>query len=994
MLKQTQKLAKNLFQNKVQYNFQSSKNFLKPAGVGINPYTQQMYDTWKQNPSLVDPEWNAYFLSNIENANLSQITLDKNMVLQQSELAMIAYMAVRRYLAKGHEYAKLDPLKLVETYGNRPEFGKKKLQAKNVLATLPITESQLDQPFTIENGEYLKEISFFLSEKSQWTLREIVEKLDKIYCGEIGWEYFHIENEQKRKWLQERIENFTLGQISKEDKLKALQRIVKNEALNSFFVSKFSTVKRFGIEGCDALISGLESTVDKAHELGIENINIGMPHRGRLNTLATVMHKPLEEIFSEFQDKKINKKSNEGWGGAGDVKYHLGVTSERKYDNGPNMNMRLLPNPSHLEAVNPCVYGSARAIQDFIGDNERQKVMGILIHGDSAFSGQGVVYESLQLGDLKGYTSGGIIHIVANNQIGFTTTPAEYRSGFHCTEIAKVVEAPIFHVNADHPEKVDFIMKLAVEYRQQFNSDVVVDIVGYRKFGHNELDQPAFTQPVWQRQIQMHPNVKEIYSKQCIEEGLITEEQIREMAADYTEQFEESYQTSRSDTFDPEQWRMKAWEQVRQAQQFGVIKNTNQTVQQLKKLGFALNQLPEDFHAHKQIEKIYQARAQSIETGKNIDMATAEALAFGSLLQEGFGIRLSGQDVERGTFSHRHSRLHDQKEFKVHTPFHNIMTQEQIQQNLFNSVNSSLSEYGVLGFEYGYSITNPNTLVMWEAQFGDFSNGAQIMIDNFIATGETKWGIQSGLVIMLPHGMDGQGAEHSSGRLERYLSLSDDNIELAAEKRSTKIRRQIRKANWQIVNCTTSVNYFHALRRQMRRDFRKPLVMFNSKKLLRFKRACSDLQDFQDQIRFTTVYGESFPEQLVPDEQIKKVVICSGQVYYDILAKREELNKNDIAIIRVEQLCPFPYDFLKEKLFNYSNAEFIWCQEEHRNHGAWEYVEPRIELILEQLHKEGRTNKRQWLFYEGRKYSASPAAGSPKIHQIELDNFLNSLYNY
>ncbi len=638
---------------------------------------------------------------------------------------------------------------------------------------------------------------------------------------------------EEKKVIRETIETISFHDKTNEQKIKIFETLCFNENFSLFLKNTFSTSKRFGIEGSDTFISGLSTLVDEAAKIKTEHIIFGMAHRGRLNTLALVFNKPMEQIFAEFQEIKEGKNV---WGDSGDVKYHLGTTQDKVYPDGHTVRMSILANPSHLESVNPVVYGKCRAFQDFDADVNREKVMAILVHGDAALAGQGVVYESSQFQDLRGYCCGGIIHIVINNQIGFTTTPREARSSLYCTDIAKAIGAPIFHVNGDDPEAVDTVMKLAIQYRTQFKKDVFVDIYGYRRYGHNELDQPFFTQPLMYKLISKMKPVYDQYAQKLIDEGVITLTQKTETESKFLSKLKKSYESSKKTNLDKKEWVSKPWENIIESNLFGKIKDTGLPIELLKSIGNQITTLPATFKAHPQILKIYQTRNKSIEKGEGIDFATAEALAFATLIYEGYGIRISGQDVKRGTFSHRHAAVYDQETNVSYMPLKDYCEKmRKGHSSIFSINNSHLSEFGVLGFEYGYSIANHNILTCWEAQFGDFANGAQVIIDNYITSGEYKWGIQSGLTMLLPHGMDGQGPEHSSANMHRYLQAMDDDVEIINPSRLDRVRKQIMESNMQIVCCSNAANYFHVLRRQLRRKFRKPLIVFASKSLLRFK---------------------------------------------------------------------------------------------------------------------------------------------------------------
>ncbi|EAR96872.1 oxoglutarate dehydrogenase (succinyl-transferring), E1 component (macronuclear) [Tetrahymena thermophila SB210] len=988
--KTSKAVSKMLFKNKSFFNFRTTKNLLVQKENPSNLYVEQMFDQWSKDPNSVHEMWRDYFSQTsqqIIEPTLSSSQVSPFAIENASTVAFQAYNLIRNYQVIGHSLADIDPLELQ----NFKEFGKKILKYDYLGTNL--TEAQKKATFSVSQGPWIKEIAHFLEGKDTWSIGEIIEICKKIYTGKIGFEYYHIENVDEKLWLQKRIEDIGLKPQNNVDRKKTLERLLRNEQFNLFLKNRFSTSKRFGIEGCDSFISGLGALVDHACENGVQSLILGMPHRGRLNTLACVFNKNPEQIFAEFQEIRDKSLDDAEWGNSGDVKYHLGCTTEKVNPSGKKIKMSILPNPSHLETVNPVTMGCVRAVQDFKGDSTGLKTLGVLVHGDSSFSGQGVVYESLQMQELVGYSPRGIVHIIVNNQIGFTTTPAEYRTGLYSTDVMKSVESPIFHVNADEPDLVDAVFRLAVDYRNTFHKDVMVDIIGYRLFGHNELDEPRFTQPMMYSKIEKMTPVYQKYSKRLLDEGVITQAEIEELEKHYTQALTRSYMTSKEESFNVADWKAKPWEVV-DVMQTGGMKGTAFDLNMLKDIGKKICEIPTDFNIHPQLKKIFQARQQSVETGEHIDMATAEALAFATLLTEGFNIRISGQDVERGTFSQRHAVLNDQVSVKKIKPILQCLPENQRNDQRFTVVNSHLSEYGVLGFEYGYSITNPNCLTIWEGQFGDFANGAQIIIDNYLASGEAKWNVQTGLVVLLPHGMDGQGPEHSSGRMERFLQMCDDDIQSAISQPKTRQRGQGRKINWSVICCSFSANYFHALRRQMHRDFRKPLIAFTSKKLLRFKPACSNIKEFTEFTDNPNLFKNVVPEteKIVESSQVKKVVICSGQVYWDLVEYRQEHKKNDIAIVRIEQIAPFPYEDIRSAIQNYKNAEFIWCQEEHENSGAWTYIEPRLEIILDELKSEGSI-KHNKLNYIGRKRQASTATGSTKVHKLELESILKKIFN-
>ncbi|KAJ7547681.1 hypothetical protein O6H91_08G098300 [Diphasiastrum complanatum] len=797
----------------------------------------------------------------------------------------------------------------------------------------------------------------------------------------------HISDRDQCNWLRERIEKQTPEPYSHDRRMVILDRLMWSTNFESFLAQKWTAAKRFGLEGCETLIPGMKELIDRAADInGTENIVIGMPHRGRLNVLANVVRKPLRQIFSEFSGGiKPVDESEGGYTGSGDVKYHLGTSYDRPTRGGNRIHLSLVANPSHLEAVNPVVVGKTRAKQYYSHDTDRKKNLAILLHGDGSFSGQGVVYETFHLSDLPNYTTGGTIHIVVNNQVAFTTDPKSSRSSPYCTDVAKALNAPIFHVNGDDVEAVVHACELAADWRAQFKKDVVVDIVCYRRFGHNEIDEPFFTQPLMYQVIKSHPPSLELYQKQLIESGSIQKEEIQTAQKRVMDILNEEFANSKDYVPQRRDWLSAFWAGFKGPEQLSRIRNTGVNPEILKNVGQSITTLPPTFTPHKAIKRIYDQRKQMIETGEGVDWATAEALAFATLLVEGNHVRLSGQDVERGTFSHRHSVVHDQKTGQKYCPLdHMLMNQGE---EMFTVSNSSLSEFGVLGFELGYSMENPNSLVCWEAQFGDFANGAQVIFDQFLSSGESKWLRQTGLVVLLPHGYDGQGPEHSSARLERFLQMSDDNPFVIPEMDST-LRKQIQESNWQVVNVTTPANYFHVLRRQIHRDFRKPLVVMSPKNLLRHHLCKSNLSEFDDVqghpgfdkqgTRFKRLIKDQ-NDHSSREEGIRRLILCSGKVYYELDEERKRVKGEDVAICRVEQLCPFPYDLFQRELNRYPNAEIVWCQEEPMNMGGYTYVSPRMGTAMSKL---GR-GKFEDVKYVGRPPSAATATGFGSLHVQE-----------
>jgi 2-oxoglutarate dehydrogenase E1 component len=837
---------------------------------------------------------------------------------------------IRAYRVRGHLIADLDPLGLTRTT----------YHADLDPATYGFTEADYDRPIFVN-----KLLGF-----TQATLREIIEALKATYCGHVGIEYMHIQELEQRQWIQERVEvprNHT--EFSREGKRAILERLTAAEMLERFLDRRYTGTKRFGLDGSESLIPALEQVIKRGGQLGLKELVIGMPHRGRLNVLTNMMGKPFAALFSEFQGNPANPEDVQG---SGDVKYHLGTSTDRDFD-GNAVHLSLTANPSHLEAVDPVVLGKVRAKQRQRGDTSRDEVVGLLMHGDAAFAGQGLVAESLELSELKGYRTGGTIHVVVNNQIGFTTSPAAARSSPYPSDVAKSIQAPIFHVNGDDAEAVVHVARIATEFRARFKKDVVVDIFCYRRHGHNEADEPAFTQPLMYRAIAEHPTTRQIYARRLIEEGVITEAESEGMVREFLALMETQFEAAKSYKPNKADWLEGAWTGLGVASADDRRGQTAVSLELLRETGLALVSVPEGFHLNRKITRQLEAKRKAIETGEGIDWATAEALAFGTLCAEGTFVRLSGQDSGRGTFSHRHAVLVDQETEDKYVPLNHVRPD----QAPFEVIDSPLSEAAVLGFEYGYSLADPHALVLWEAQFGDFANGAQVMLDQFISSGEAKWLRMSGVVLLLPHGYEGQGPEHSSARLERYLQLCAED-------------------NMQVCNLTTAANYFHALRRQVRRNFRKPLVIMTPKSLLRSPEVASRLDEMGPGTSFHRVIEEI--DTLVHDAAVKRVVMCSGKVYYDLLHARRERKIDDVAIIRLEQLYPFPAVTLSQVVGRYKNAEFVWCQEEPANMGAWSFVDPRIEQVLSGL--DIKANRAR---YVGRPEAASTATGLLKRHNAE-----------
>ena len=748
-----------------------------------------------------------------------------------------------------------------------------------------------------------------------------------------------------------------------------LNKLIEAEGFEKFLHVKYMGTKRFGLDGGEAVIPAMEQIIKRGGNLGVKEIVIGMPHRGRLSILANVMGKPYRAIFNEFQGGSYIPEDVEG---SGDVKYHLGASSDREFD-GNKIHLSLTANPSHLEAVNPVVLGKVRAKQNQLNDEDRVQVLPVLLHGDAAFAGQGIISECFGLSGLKGHKTGGTIHIIVNNQIGFTTAPHNSRSSPYPTDIALMVEAPIFHVNGDDPEAVVHAAKVATEFRQKFHKDVVIDVFCYRRFGHNEGDEPMFTQPKMYAKIKKHKTTLQKYSEKLSKEGLVPEGEIEDLKISFQKFLSKEFEVSKSYKPNKADWLDGKWSGLGKYTKEAVVKDgqyqrgkTSISIEKFNEVGQALTKIPNHINAHKTVKRMLDNKQKQLSLGKNIDWATAEALAFGSLLTEGYPVRLSGQDCTRGTFSHRHSAVIDQLTEERFYPLNNITKN----QKHYEVIDSMLSEYAVLGYEYGYSLAEPNSLTIWEAQFGDFSNGAQIMIDQFISSGEKKWLRMSGLVMLLPHGYEGQGPEHSSARLERFLQACAED-------------------NWIIANCTTPSNYFHILRRQLYRSFRKPLVIMSPKSLLRNKRAISNKKDFINGSSFHRILLDDAEKgnsstKLVKDTKIKRVVICSGKIYYDLLEEREKRNISNVYLLRLEQFYPFPaLSFIKE-LARFKDAEFIWCQEEPKNQGGWSFVEPNLEWSLNRVNAKCKRAK-----FIGRAAAASPATGLATQHKEQQETIIN-----
>ena len=864
---------------------------------------------------------------------------------QEKERSVKAIALIRAYRIRGHLIANLDPLGMME---------------RKYLEDLHPSDhgfKKEDYNKKIYLGSYMN--------KGYATINEILSFFRKIYCSSIGVEYMHITDPNEKIWFRERMEREENQLKFTENGKKAiLNKLIQAEGFEKFLAVKFIGTKRFGIDGGEALIPALEQLVKKGGQLGVKEIKIGQPHRGRLNILANLLQKSYKRMFNEFAGEYAAFSADS----TGDVKYHLGASSNREFD-GNLVHISLTDNPSHLEAVNPVVLGQTRAKQFFHKDKKRQKVVPILIHGDAAFAGQGVVAECFAMSGLPGHNIGGTIHIIVNNQIGFTTSPKFARSSPYPSDLAKMVDAPILHVNGDDPEAVVHCAKIAMEFRQKFNKDVVIDIICYRRFGHNEGDEPSFTQPMMYNKIKKHPSTLNIYANKLISEGIITLEEFNNMKIKFKNLLEQQFKTAKE--YKPKlEWYEGVWSRYKPEKGKDKRGVTGVSLDKIKKIGEKITNIPSAYNVHKTVRKIFENKKKMFLTGKGFDWATAEQLAFATLLDEGYPVRLSGQDSGRGTFSQRHSVLKDQDNGNSFIPLNNISKK----QKKYEVIDSLLSEMAVLGFEYGYALSEPATLVVWEAQFGDFANGAQVIIDQFITSAERKWARSNGLVMLLPHGYEGQGPEHSSARLERFLQLcAQENI--------------------QVINCTTPANYFHALRRQIHRDFRKPLIIMTPKSLLRNKKCTSNIEDFTKKNTFHRVLNDhaDFKEygliELKKDKKIKKVIMCSGKIYFDLIEAREKNKNNEIFIIRIEQLYPFPVKTLARELKRFmKNAKFYWCQEEPQNMGAWNSAKNYIEWSLDHIKAENREVK-----YIGRKPAASPASGYLKKHLAQQKEIIEKV---
>lgn len=957
-------------------------------------YIDEMYEAWLKDPKSVHISWDAYFknLNGKRPANLAyqapptiipspigslSLVPDSNTQIAGEDVMthLKTQLLVRAYEVRGHLKSKLDPLHVSFGESHKP------IPKELTLDYYGLKDSDLEKEITLGPGILPK---FKENGINSLKLKEIINYCEKIYCSTYGIEFIHIPSREKCDWLRERIEVPTPYKFTPDQKRQILDRLMWACEFENFLSTKYPNDKRFGLEGAESVVPGMKALIDTSVQFGVEDIVIGMPHRGRLNMLTNVVRKPAEAIFNEFSGVSIKEGEGEG---SGDVKYHLGMNYARPTTSGKTVNLSLVANPSHLEAEDGVVMGRVRSIQHSKNNvGEFNKALGVLFHGDSAVAGQGIVYETLSLTHVPAFATGGTIHVIVNNQIGFTTDPSHARSTTYPSDFAKTINAPVFHVNADDIESVVYLFNLAAEWRNTFKTDVVLDVVGYRKHGHNETDQPSFTQPIMYQEIAKKKQVLDIYIEKLQKEGTFTIDDINEHKKWIWDHFEESFNKAKDYKPESREWLTAPWEDFKSPKELATeilpANPTGITEEVFNKVGTAVGSYPKDFNVHRNLKRILKNRLKSIETGEGIDWSTGEGLAFGSLLLEGHHVRVTGQDVERGTFSQRHAVLHDQKDDHHHVPLKHLSDS----QADFVIANSPLSEYGVLSYEYGYSLTSPQTFVQWEAQFGDFANTAQVIVDQFISSAESKWKQRSGIVLSLPHGYDGQGPEHSSARIERYLQLCNEDAR--GYPSEEKLQRQHQDCNMQVAYPSTPSSIFHLLRRQMHRQFRKPLILIFSKSLLRHPLARSPKEEFIGNTSFRPIIDDIELGKSINDKEgIKRLVLCSGQVYTTLHKRRADLNDKTTAFVKVEELHPFPYAQLKETLQSYPNVDdFIWCQEEPMNFGSYSYALPRI---LETQREAGFSTP---LRYAGRNPSASIAAGNKKLHHEEEEAFLAEVF--
>ncbi|XP_072851175.2 2-oxoglutarate dehydrogenase-like, mitochondrial isoform X2 [Pogona vitticeps] len=971
-----------------------SSGLTEPFLSGSNSsYIEEMYYAWLENPKSVHKSWDLFFRNATAGAlpgqafqtSLPDISDGKTSLIQSHGLTqspgkaeklvedhLAVQSLIRAYQVIGHYKAQLDPLGIHDVSFDRSI---NELCNPTSIEFYGLDESDLDKVFRLPTT------TFIGGNETMLSLREIIKRLENTYCQHIGLEFMFINDVEQCDWIRQKFETPGVMKFSSEEKRTLLARLVRSTRFEDFLARKWSSEKRFGLEGCEVMIPALKTIIDKSSEMGIEHVILGMPHRGRLNVLANVIRKELEQIFCQF-DPKLEAADE----GSGDVKYHLGMYHERiNRATNKKITLSLVANPSHLEAVDPVVQGKTKAEQFYRGDTEGKKVMSILLHGDAAFAGQGVVYETFHLSDLPSYTTNGTIHVVVNNQIGFTTDPRMARSSPYPTDVARVVNAPIFHVNADDPEAVMYVCNVAAEWRNTFNKDVVIDLVCYRRRGHNEMDEPMFTQPLMYKQIHKQIPVLKKYADKLIADGTVTLQEFEEEIAKYDKICEEAYTRSKDNKIlHIKHWLDSPWPgffNINGEPKSMTCPSTGIPEDTLNHIGNVASSVPlEGFQIHGGLSRILKGR---LEMTKNrvVDWALGEYMAFGSLLKEGIHVRLSGQDVERGTFSHRHHVLHDQDvDKRTCVPMNHLWEQ----QAPYTVCNSSLSEYGVLGFELGFAMSSPNALVCWEAQFGDFQNTAQCIIDQFISSGQAKWVRHNGIVLLLPHGMEGMGPEHSSARPERFLQMSNDDPDAFPKFDNDFEVSQLFDCNWIVVNCSTPASYFHVLRRQILLPFRKPLIIFTPKSLLRHPEAKSSFDEMLLGTRFRRMIPEEGPPAESPSE-VKRVIFCTGKVYYDLVKERKNQDlEKEVAITRLEQISPFPFDLLKEEIEKYAKADLLWCQEEHKNMGFYDYVKPRFRTIV---------NHTRPIWYVGREPAAAPATGNKNTHLVSLRRFLDTAFN-
>ncbi|XP_050972572.1 oxoglutarate (alpha-ketoglutarate) dehydrogenase a (lipoamide) isoform X1 [Labeo rohita] len=1027
--------AKNLSQQRpaaAPRTFQPFRCYTAPVaaepflnGTSSN-YVEEMYYAWLENPKSVHKSWDIFF----RNANagappgtayqspppigvsLAGLAQAQSLVGAQPNVEKLVedHLAVqsliRAYQIRGHHVAQLDPLGIMDadldscvptdiiTSSDKLDL----THVKTRLSALTIGESEfhfaeISQTCNWEKGFYgleesdldkvfrLPTTTFIGGNESALPLREIIRRLEMAYCQHIGVEFMFINDLDQCQWIRQKFERPGVMQFSLEEKRTLLARMVRSTRFEEFLQRKWSSEKRFGLEGCESLIPALKTIIDKSSEKGVDTVIMGMPHRGRLNVLANVIRKELEQIFCQF-DSKLEAADE----GSGDVKYHLGMYHRRiNRVTDRNITLSLVANPSHLEAVNPVVQGKTKAEQFYCGDTDGKRVMSILLHGDAAFAGQGIVYETFHLSDLPSYSTHGTVHVVVNNQIGFTTDPRMARSSPYPTDVARVVNAPIFHVNADDPEAVMYVCNVAAEWRATFHKDVVVDLVCYRRNGHNEMDEPMFTQPLMYKQIKKQKGVLQKYAEKLIAEGAVSRQEYEEEISKYDKICEEAHARSKDEKIlHIKHWLDSPWPgffTLDGQPKSMSCPSTGLSEEELTHIGQVASSVPvEDFTIHGGLSRILKGRGEMIKN-RTVDWALGEYMAFGSLLKEGIHVRLSGQDVERGTFSHRHHVLHDQNvDKRICIPMNHVCPN----QAPYTVCNSSLSEYGVLGFELGFAMASPNALVLWEAQFGDFHNTAQCIIDQFISPGQAKWVRQNGIVLLLPHGMEGMGPEHSSARPERFLQMCNDDPDFNPKITDDFAVRQLYDCNWIVVNCSNPANYFHVIRRQILLPFRKPLIIFTPKSLLRHPEAKSNFDQMLPGTHFQRVIPDDGPATQNPSG-VKRIIFCTGKIYYEVMRERKTRNMEDsVAITRIEQLSPFPFDLVRAETEKYPNADLVWCQEEHKNQGYYDYVKPRMRTTI---------NRAKPVWYAGREPAAAPATGNKNTHLLELKRFLDTAFN-